>query len=162
MFTEQPKALGQEIGALIVTSTASAQVAGATRGDHRQDPGQAVMATNKSTVVIHFGISRPPNTAAWAGDVMEERMAASISLNAAMQAVDVFLKIDGQPVRALIPREVFERCFNSAPTLEAWLQSYEENASILNAAICRRFAAKPQDFVVVRCGDFAIPHSRRC
>ena len=31
MFTEQPKALGQEIGAIIVTSTASAQVAGATR-----------------------------------------------------------------------------------------------------------------------------------
>ena len=78
-----------------------------------------------------------------------------------MQAVDVFLEIDGQPVRAIDPREVFERCFDSAPTLEAWLQSYEENASVLSIVICRRFAAKPQDLVVVRCGDFAILHSRR-
>ena len=112
--------------------------------------------------MIPLATSSLLNTAAWVGDAVEARGVGSVGLNTAMRAVDVFLKIDGQPVRALIPREVFERCFNFAPTLKAWLQLYEENASILNAAICRRFAAKPQDFVVVRCGDFAIPHRRRC
>lgn len=112
--------------------------------------------------MIPLATSSPLNTAAWVGDAVEALEVGSVGLNTAMQACDVFLEIDGHPVRAIIPREVFERCFNSAPTPDAWLQSYEENASILNAAICRRFAAKPQDFVVVRSSDFAIPHSRRC
>ena len=112
--------------------------------------------------MIPLATSSLLNTAAWVGDAVEARGVGSVGLNTAIQAVDVFLEIDGHPVRAIIPHEVFERCFNSAPTLDAWLQSYEENASVLNAAICRRFAAKQQDFVVVRSSDFAIPHSRRC
>ena len=87
--------------------------------------------------------------------VSENRMANDTRLNSAMQAVEVHLEIDGHPVKAVIPREVFERCLKSAPTPEAWLQSYGENTSMLNTAICRRFAAKPQDFVVVRSSDFA-------
>ena len=112
--------------------------------------------------MIPLAKSRPLDTAAWVGDAVEARGVGSVGLNTAMPAVDAFLEVDGHPVRAIIPREVFERCFNSAPTLKAWLQSYEENASLLNAAICRRFAAKPQDVVVVTSSDFAIPHSRRC
>ena len=87
-------------------------------------------------------------------------MANNTRLSAAMQAVEVLLDIDGHPVRAVIPREVFERCLNSALTPEGWLQSYEDNASMLSAAICRRFAARPQDFVVVRPSDFAVPARR--
>ena len=92
---------------------------------------------------------------------METCTASNARLCAAMQAVEILLDIDGHPVRAIIPREVFERCFKSAPTPEAWLQSYEDNASALNTAVCRRFAARPQDLVVVRSSDFASPHNGR-
>lgn len=80
--------------------------------------------------------------------------ASATRLDTAMQAVDVFLDIDGKCVRALIPREVFEHRLRSGPDPAAWLKSYEENAEVLNAAIKRRFAAKPQEMVVVRSSDF--------
>ena len=80
--------------------------------------------------------------------------ATSAQCNKAIQAVDVYLTIDGKEVRAIIPREVFEGRLRSPDGPEAWLKSYEDNAARLNAIIRKRFAAKPQDFVVVRLSDF--------
>jgi len=80
--------------------------------------------------------------------------ASDMRLNSAMQAVDVFLDIDGVRVRAVIPREVFEVRLRSDSTPDAWLKSYEENAATVNAVICRRFEAKPQELIVVRSSDF--------
>ncbi|CAG1017842.1 hypothetical protein BURC_02541 [Burkholderiaceae bacterium] len=80
--------------------------------------------------------------------------AIQMGLNPAMQAVDMVVEIDGRRVKALIPREVFELCLRSPATPEAWLRCCEEHADVLQAAIRRRFAAKPQDQVVVRSSDF--------
>jgi hypothetical protein len=91
---------------------------------------------------------------------MEDRMVNVTRLNSAMPAVDVFLEVDGCPVKAIIPREVFERCLGSAPTPSAWLQAYHENASTLDRVIHRRYAALPSDTVVVRSGDIARPVRR--
>lgn len=82
-------------------------------------------------------------------------------LNSAMQAVDVFMDIDGHPVRAVVPREVFERCLNSESTPADWLRACEENADLLGNVIRRRHAARTQDFVVVRASDFAALAARR-
>lgn len=81
-------------------------------------------------------------------------MNKSLRLSLAMQAVDVSVEFDGRPVKALIPREVFENCLGSASSPEAWLKCYEENAYVLDAIIRKRFAVKLQDFVVVRSSDF--------
>jgi len=75
-------------------------------------------------------------------------------LNPAMQAVDVVVEIDGQRVKALIPREVFEQCLRSEASPEAWLRCCDEHADLLDTTIRKRFAAKPQDVVVVRRSDF--------
>ena len=80
--------------------------------------------------------------------------ATETRLNTAMQAVDVFLDVDGRRIRAVVPREVFEERLRSERTPDAWLRSYQENAEVVNAAILRRFSAKPQDLVVVRSSDF--------
>jgi hypothetical protein len=90
------------------------------------------------------------------GNATETRMDNRMRLNTAMQAVDVFLEIDGQPVRAVIPREVFEEHLNTPPTPDAWLKACEDHASALDDVIRRRFAAKPQDLVVVRSSDFGV------
>lgn len=82
--------------------------------------------------------------------------AIQTGLSPAMQAVDMVVVIDGQPVKALIPREVFEQCLHTTATPDAWLRCCEEHADVLEAAIRRRFAAKPQDQVVVRCSDFGV------
>jgi hypothetical protein len=76
-------------------------------------------------------------------------------LNTAMQAVDVFVDIDGRRIRAVIPREVFEGRLRSGAEPDAWLKAYERHTDVLHAVIRKRFAARPQDFVVVRSGDLA-------
>lgn len=81
-------------------------------------------------------------------------MTGQARLSTAMQAVDVYLQIHGQPVRAMIPRTVLETVFRAGPTPQSWLHTYSENEAVLDAAIERRFAAKPQDWVVVRNSDF--------
>ena len=81
-------------------------------------------------------------------------MTGQARLSTAMQAVDVHLEIHGQPVRALIPRTVLEKVFRAGPSPQSWLSTYNEHGAELDAAIERRFAAKPQDWVVVRNSDF--------
>ena len=81
-------------------------------------------------------------------------MTGHARLSSAMQAVDVYLEIQGQPVRALIPRTVLETVFQAGPTPQSWLNAYSEHEQELDAAIERRFAAKPQDWVVMRNSDF--------
>lgn len=81
-------------------------------------------------------------------------MTRSMHLNPAMQAVDVYLDIDGQNVRAVVPREVFEERLHAAPYPDAWLRAAQEHAGELAAVIRRRFGARPGDFVVVRTSDF--------
>ncbi|HSW06408.1 hypothetical protein [Aquabacterium sp.] len=85
-------------------------------------------------------------------------MTRSMHLNPAMQAVDVYVDIDGQSVRAVIPREVFEDRLRSAHHPSAWLRAAQEHAGELATVIRRRFAARPGDFVVVRSSDFG-PHA---
>ena len=79
---------------------------------------------------------------------------ARTQLNPAMQALHVYLDIDGRQVRAIIPREVLESRFDAAPRPEAWIATYREHERDLQAVVHRRLVAKPQDFVVVRTSDF--------
>lgn len=81
-------------------------------------------------------------------------MTGQARLSTAMQAVDVHLEIHGHAVRALIPRTVLEKVFRADPTPQSWLSTYAEHGAELDAAIERRFTAKPQDWVVVRNSDF--------
>jgi hypothetical protein len=81
-------------------------------------------------------------------------MASGAQLSPAFQAVHVSVEIDGTPVKALIPREVFEERLKSGQSPEEWIEAYEQNAAMLEAVIRWRYAAKPQDFVVVRSSDF--------
>jgi len=75
-------------------------------------------------------------------------------INTAMQAVDVLVEVDGKPVRAIIPREVFEGRLRSKAGPDAWLESYRNNAAMIEAVIRKRLVARDQDFVVVRSSDF--------
>ena len=85
---------------------------------------------------------------------MEAAVHSNVRLNTALQGVDVFVEIDGRQVKAVIPREVFERRLKSEPGPDAWLIAYEENAALLDEMIRKRFAAREQDFVVLRSSDF--------
>ncbi len=76
------------------------------------------------------------------------------SLNPAIQAIDVVVDIDGQPVKAIIPREVIESCLHGGPNPATWRAAYEENATLVDELVRRRFAARQQDFVVLRASDF--------
>jgi hypothetical protein len=84
---------------------------------------------------------------------MEVHMAHAAQLSPALAAIQVSLEIDGTQVEALIPREVFEERLRSERHPQGWLASYQRNAALLDAVIRRRYAAKPQDFVVVRSSD---------
>lgn len=81
-------------------------------------------------------------------------MTQSSSLNPAIQAIDVEVDIEGKPVKAIIPREVIERCLNGGSDPAGWKAAYEENAALVDDLVRRRFAARQQDFVVVRSSDF--------
>ena len=81
-------------------------------------------------------------------------MVRSPHLNPAMQAVDIYVDIDGQRVRAVIPREVLEGHFQAEGTPESWLQTAESRTTALTAVIRRRVRARPGDLVVVRSADF--------
>lgn len=82
-------------------------------------------------------------------------------INPALPAIDAFVEIDGTAVRAIIPREVFERCLRTPPRPQEWLRAYGDHAALLDAAIVRRWRAKPQDTVVLRAGDFAASSAPR-
>ena len=76
-------------------------------------------------------------------------------VNRAIQGLDVFVEIDGKPVRAIIPRLVFEKSLNSRLGPSGWSQSYHVHQRVIDSLIRTRYAAKAQDFVVLRTSDFS-------
>ena len=82
---------------------------------------------------------------------------SSRKLCSAIQAVEVSLPAQdtGPPIRALIPRQVFERFFLTDAQPASWLRAYDQHAVVLDAMIRRRYAVHPTDPVVLRRFD---PH----
>jgi hypothetical protein len=74
-------------------------------------------------------------------------------LNPAIQGLDVFVDVDGKPVRAIIPRVVFEKSLHCDVGPSEWPQTYRAHAATIDAAVRRRFVARDQDFVVLRSSD---------
>jgi hypothetical protein len=85
----------------------------------------------------------------------ETGMTQGSSLNRALPAIDVVVDIGGKPVKAIIPREVIERCLKGSSDPATWKAAYEKNATVVDDLVRRRFAARLQDFVVLRSSDFA-------
>ena len=81
-------------------------------------------------------------------------MNARGTVNPAIRAINVLVDVGGRQVKAIIPGEVLESRLHSSPGPEGWLTSYEEHASEIDDKVRRRFAAREQDFVVVRSSDF--------
>ena len=77
-------------------------------------------------------------------------------LNPAIQGLDVFVDVDGEPVRAIIPRLVFENSLRCLVGPSEWPQAYQAHASAIDTVVRRRYAARTQDFVVLRTSDFAV------
>ena len=75
-------------------------------------------------------------------------------MNPAIQALDVWVDVDGKPVRAIIPRVVFEESLHCRVGPSEWPRTYQAHADAIDALVRKRFAAKAQDFVVLRSSDF--------
>ena len=76
-------------------------------------------------------------------------------VNPAIQGLDVMVEVDGKPVRAIIPRVVFEESFQCRVGPSAWPQAYRDRAETIDEIVRKRFATKKPDFVVLRSSDFA-------
>jgi hypothetical protein len=75
-------------------------------------------------------------------------------LNPAIQGLEILVDIDDLPVRAIIPRVVLENVLHCDVGPSGWTQTYRVHAAAIDAVVRRRFASKPQDFVVLRSSDF--------
>lgn len=75
-------------------------------------------------------------------------------VNPAIQGLDVMVDVDGKPVRAIIPRVVFEESFQCRVGPSEWPQTYRAHADAIDAIVRKRFATKQPDFVVLRSSDF--------
>lgn len=84
----------------------------------------------------------------------EDGVTQDSSLNPPIQAIEVMVDIDGKAVKAIIPREVIESCLKGGSDPATWKAAYEENAALVDDLVRWRFAARQQDFVVVRSSDF--------
>ena len=85
----------------------------------------------------------------------DNRMDSHPKLNPAIQGLDVFVDVDGKPVRAIIPRLVFEQSLHCLVGPDEWQQVYVAHARDIDAVVRRRHGARAQDFVVLRTSDFA-------
>ena len=75
-------------------------------------------------------------------------------MNRAIQGLDVLVEVDGKPVRAIIPRLVFEESLLCRVGPSEWPQTYQAHAGAIDSVVRRRYATRAQDFIVLRTSDF--------
>ena len=87
---------------------------------------------------------------------VESTTAINIHPGEAIDGLDVQITLaEGQRVRALVPRQVFEERFKASDEPAAWMAAYRENAVATEAVVERRHDDDPKaTTIILRESDF--------
>jgi hypothetical protein len=78
-----------------------------------------------------------------------QAVTASARLSPAIEGVMVDIRLNDRELRVVIAGSVFETCF-AARDPQEWLQSYQQNRSVIERVVCRKALHQPNaNFIVI-------------